>query len=97
MTSGRNLKTYLSVKTGRHVALLTEADEGDFDRKRQVRFGAVLRTDDGYMCESRSGSQDALFGCVGVYAKENQTISYTYYIFTIIRETLPSGIHYKST
>lgn len=71
----RNLKTYLSVESGRHVALLTEADEGDFDRKRQVRFRAVLRTYDGYVGEARSGSQDALFRCVGVYENKNQRIS----------------------
>lgn len=81
----RNLKTYLSVKSGRHVALLTEADEGDFDRKRQVRFRAVLRTDNGYVGETRSGSQNALFGCVGICVKQkSQKISNTYYNYLFI-------------
>jgi len=63
---GETTKTYLSVKSGRHVALLAEADEGHFDGQRKVRFGTVLRTDNGYVGQARGGSQVALFGCVGV-------------------------------
>lgn len=62
-------ETYLSVESGRHVALLSETDEGHFDGQRQVRFGAVLRTHDGYVGEARSGSQAPLFGGVGVCVK----------------------------
>lgn len=51
---------------------MAEADESHFDGQREVRFRAVLRTDDGYMGQARGGPQVALFGCVGVCANANK-------------------------
>lgn len=70
-TATRHRYTYLSVQSGRHVALLAEPDESHFDGQRQVRFGTVLRTDHGYVGQARRGSQTALFGCVGVCTGTN--------------------------
>lgn len=73
---------------------MAEADEGHFDGKRQVSFGAVLRTDHGYMGQARGGSQAALFGCVGVYVdKRRKQIKNT--ISTDIR--LNHGVTLKTT